>query len=47
MQEQGAIHYGCADFRGAELESQDTGSGLAPSHWEIRTFGASIPYYLC
>lgn len=37
--EQGGIHYGCDNFVGAELESQDTGSGLAPSHWEIRTFG--------
>ena len=43
MQEQGALHYGCDEFRGAELESQDTGGGLAPSHWEIRTHGVSSP----
>ena len=42
MQEQGSLHYGCDSFLGAELESQDTGSGPVPSHWEIRTFGVSV-----
>ena len=40
-QERGAIHYGCDNFLGAELETQ-VDFGLAPSHWESRTFGVSV-----
>lgn len=42
-------HFGCGSLQGAELENQDTGAGVAASHWEMRLFNSELmnPFSMC